>query len=182
MRVCWVIASDFVDPLIDPAQLSAIGSTWGSWKTWRGWNTDNVLCHDSEKAENLIKRAFQAACNLYIPQNLYVDLGRPAGVKLYQGDFPSVFDSVEDIISMHLVAESNDLVLLLGYDLINNEQDQLKKHKKNQYLSAFKGACKSYPDTQWVLIDNQPLTNEYFDDCENLSCDSYENVLQLLGN
>lgn len=182
MRICWVIADNFNDPLIEPDTLADVGSTWGSWRTWRAWNTDNVLCNDSKKAQDLVTRAFQAVCNLYIPKKDYASLGRPVGVKLYDGEFPAEFDSVEDIVAMHLVSSSNDLVLLLGFDLGESEsEDKFEQHKRKNYLAAFRAAVKMYPTTQWVLINHQQELDPELKEFDNITCDSYENVLQLLG-
>jgi len=182
MRVCWVIADTFDDPLIEPTRLANIGSTWGSWRTWRAWNTDNVLCNDANKAQDLIKRAFQAVCNLYIPKKAYVELQRPVGIKLYEGEFPTEFDAVEDIVAMHLVSSSSDLVLLLGFDLTEPDtSDAYEKHKRKNYLAAFAAAVRMYPETQWVVLDHPDQFANNLSDLENITCDTYENVLQLLG-
>lgn len=181
MRISWVISDSFADPTVDPETLKSIGGIWGSWRTWRAWKTDNVVCYDSAKAKDLIKRAFQAVCNLYVPKKAYIDLGRPSGVGLFEGEFPAEFDNVEEIISMHLIAEQNDLVLLLGYDLTDpTTEDAYEKHKRKNYLAAFKAAVKMYPDTQWVLLDHNELSEE-LQELDNITCDTYENVLQLLG-
>lgn len=183
MNICWVIAENMSDPLIDPETLADIGSTWGSWKTWRAWNTDNILCHNTKKAKDLTTRAFQAVCNLYIANDDYIMLGRPVGVKLYEGKFPTEFDAVEDIISMHLVSENNDVVLLLGFDVGAPEHtDPLTLHKQKSYLAAFKAVIKMYPATQWVLINHEQDLDPSLTELENLSCDNLDSVLELLGN
>jgi len=181
MRISWIISDDFSDPTVEPATLNDIGSTWGSWRTWRAWNTDNVICYDLGKAKELIQRAFQAVCNLYVQKSGYAELGRPVGVNLFEGEFPAEFDHVEEIIAMHLIANNNDLVLLLGYDLsapvIN---DKFELHKRRNYIAAFTAAVKMYPNTQWVLLDHSELSND-LQELDNITCDTYENVLQLLG-
>lgn len=182
MRISWIIANNFSDPNVDPATLKDIGGIWGSWRTWRAWNTDNVVCSDVSKAADLVKRAFQAVCNLYVPQKAYVDLGRPKGLNLFEGEFPAEFDSTEEIIAMHLIAEQNDLVLLLGYNLSEpTTDDAYEKHKQKNYLAAFRSAVKMYPDTQWVVLDHSEDLDSSLDEFENITCDTYENVLQLLG-
>jgi len=182
MRVSWLIADSFNDPAVDPESLANIGSTWGSWRTWRAWRTHNVLCQDTAKARDLVTRAFQAVCNLYISQTAYNEVGRPAGVKLFDGEFPAEFDCAEEIIGMHLIAEHNDLVLLLGYDLTEPTTDDVyEKHKRKNYLAAFAGAARMYADTQWVLLDHSGDLADNFADLENITCDSYQSVLDLLS-
>ena len=182
MRVSWIIADNFSDPNVEPDVLKNIGGIWGSWRTWRAWNTDNVVCSDTTKAIDLVKRAFQAVCNLYVPNKAYVDLGRPKGINLFEGEFPAEFDRPEEIIAMHLIAEQNDLVLLLGYDLSEPTiEDAYEKHKQKNYLAAFRSAVNMYPDTQWVVLDHPGNLDASFDKLENITCDTYDNVLQLLG-
>lgn len=180
MQVSWIIADSFNDPTVDPETLKNIGSIWGSWRTWRAWKTDNILCTDTKKARDLVTRAFQAVCNLYIQEKDYTMLGSPKGVKLFNGEFPAEFDRTEEIIAMHLLAEQNDLVLLLGYNLdIPDTSDKLLIHQSKNYRAAFNAAVKMYPDTQWVLLDYK-LPDDY-EKLNNLTCDTFENVLQLLG-
>lgn len=182
MRINWVIADEFVSPHVSPDQLKDVAATWGSWRTWRAWNTDNVLCHDRAKAQELIQRAFQAVCNFYVPKKNYTELGRPLKVNLYEGDFPGEFDHSEEIIAMHLVATQSDLVLLLGYNLSKiTETDKFLKHKKTNYLNAFRATLNTYPETQFVLIDHPDDLDESLTKITNLTCDKFEAVLQLLN-
>ena len=111
MQVNWVFADGHqLDPAIDIEKLKSIGPTWGSWRTWRSCGTDNVICHDRSKAEELLTRSFQTSCNFYIPKKYYQELNRPAGVKLYEGDFTQELDHIEDIIALHLIASTSDIV------------------------------------------------------------------------
>ncbi len=182
MRVCWIIADDFAATHIDPVKLKDVGPIWGSWRTWRAWNTDNVLCHDFAKAAELTQRAFHAVCNLYVPNKHYQSLNRPAKVNLYDGDFPGEFDNPEEIVAMHLVADANDLVLLLGYDLTKiTETDKYQRHKQINYLNAFRATLNTYSETQFVLIDHAGDLDESLTKIANLTCDRFESVLQLLN-
>jgi hypothetical protein len=85
-------------------QIKSVGPVWGSWQTWRGCNTDNVICHQQQKSRELLDRAFQAVCNFYVPRSLYEPLGRPVGVRFYDGDFDQELDHIEDIVAMHLAS------------------------------------------------------------------------------
>ena len=119
MNINWILANDYVpDPTIDLGQLKTCGAFWGGWQTWRACGTDTVICHDMGKASDLIKRAFHAVCNFYIPNSIYTSLDRPAGVRLYEGNFVHDLDNHEEIVAMHLVASASDIVLMLGYNFI----------------------------------------------------------------
>jgi hypothetical protein len=180
MRVCWVIGEEFASTHTTAEQLKDIAPSWGSWKTWRAWNTDNVLCDNAGKAQELIQRAFHSVCNFYTAKKNYAALGRPLKVNLYEGDFPGELDRPEEIIAMHLVAEHNDLVLLLGFDLSDKEYtDKFETHKRLNYINAFRATLSTYPNTQWILIDHPNAVTKKIT-MPNLTKDSFDSVIQLL--
>ncbi len=181
MRVCWVISEQFASTHITSDQLKEIAPSWGSWRTWKAWNTDNVICHDLSSAQDLIKRAFHSVCNFYTANKNFSALNRPPRVNLYEGDFPGALDRPEEIIAMHLVAEQNDLVLLLGFDLSEKIfDDKYENHKRLNYINAFRATLNTYPETQWVLIDHaDPVTKKIT--LPNLTVDSFDSVISMLG-
>ena len=118
MNISWVLADSFtLDPLADVQQMKNIGSFWGSWKTWRGCSTDNVICHDLAKSRELLKRNFHQLCNFYIPNSQYQFLGRPEGVKLFEGEIKHDVDNVDDLVSLNLAVTVSDVVILAGFNL-----------------------------------------------------------------
>src|SRR5210317_203534 len=180
MEVSWVLSADYADPIVKSETIKNIGSTWGSWKTWRSWSTDNVLCADDKKAQDLIKRAFHSVWNFYIPKESYTLLNRPAGVKVFDGNFPDDFPKQEDVIAMHLCS-SSELVLCLGFDLQEiTTTDPKSKFLSKSYQAAVRSLIKNNPNTQFVFIDHPGELDKSFENLENISCDTYENVLQLL--
>jgi basic membrane lipoprotein Med (substrate-binding protein (PBP1-ABC) superfamily) len=83
---------------------------------------------------------------------------------------------------MHLVAEHNDLVLLLGYDLTEiTTQDKYQRHKQLNYQNAFRATLNTYPNVQFVLIDHSGDLDKSFKNISNITCDKFESVLQLLN-
>jgi hypothetical protein len=183
MRVNWVFAEGYqLDPAVDADAVKSVGPTWGSWRTWRGCGTDNVICHDRAKAQELIKRAFQAVCNFYIPKKHYQDVGRPTGVKLYEGDFTQELDRIEDIIAMHLVSGISDIVLLVGFDFgpLPTVADQFEQHKLKNYHGLMRSTINSDQAVQWVAVDHPTELDKAYQNLSNLTCDSMESVLKLL--
>ena len=182
MRSCWVLSENFASTHITPDQLKNIGSVWGSWRTWRAWHTDNVLCDDVFKAQDLTQREFHLGCNFYTANKNYAQLGRPQGVNLYEGNLPGELEYPEEIIAMHLVAEQNDLVLLLGFDLTDKKSDdKFENHKRTNYINAFRATLNTYPNTQWVLIDHPGVVTKKIT-LSNLTQDSFDSVMDLLKN
>jgi len=180
MRTCWIIADDFASPHIEPEQIKKIAPVWGSWRTWRAWHTDNVLCDDLPKAKELVQRAFHSVCNFYTANKNFAELGRLNKINLYEGEFPGELDHREQIIAMHLVAENNDLVLLLGFDLTDKKfDDKFESHKHLNYINAFRATLNTYPETQWVLIDHPGEVSKKITP-PNLTKDSFDSVIQLL--
>lgn len=183
MRINWVFAASWVpDVTIDMNGAKNIGPSWGSWKSWRACGNDNVICHDRGRAQELLNRAFQAVCNFYVPRKYYQDLGRPLGVKLYDGDYLEETNDLEDIIAMHLAAANSDIVLLAGFELIKPavSEDQFEMHKIRNRLGLIRQVISSHPNAQWVVIDHIGEMDQAFSNLPNLTCDSVENVLKLL--
>jgi hypothetical protein len=184
MNIGWVLADATVlDPTQDLAVLKNIGSFWGSWRTWRACATDNVLCHDMKQADALLTRQFQKQCNFYIPNDIYVSLNRPDGVKLYEGKFMHDIDRQEEIVAMHLAAGYNDIVLLLGFDLQDHPKnsDKLTENRIQHYRNLQRQVIVNNPNTQWVLVDHPGEIGKSFASLENCTKDSMSSVITMLA-
>lgn len=183
MKISWVLSDNYnPDPLLDLQPLKNIGSFWGSWRTWRSCQTDNVICHDLKKASELLQRNFQNLCNFYISNSSYQDLDRPTGIKIYEGTFHHDVYNQEEIVAMHLAADS-DIVLLLGFDfgISDEELDKLAQHRTHNYKSLTKQVIQDNISTQWVLIDHSKELAKEYKDLSNLTTDSLTNVVKLLS-
>lgn len=183
MRTNWVIATGHqFDPTVNVEVLKQIGPIWGSWATWRGCATDNVICHNKAKSKELLKRKFQNGCNFYIPENHYQELNRPDSVKLYNGAFAEQVNYIDDIISLHLATTVSDLVLLVGFNLpkIEDSGDKFELHKIKNYYGLIHSLIVS-SSAQFVLLDHNGPLDKSYQDLTNLTCDTMENVLQLLA-
>jgi hypothetical protein len=183
MNISWVLADSAVpDPTLDPADLKHIGALWGSWRTWRAWQTDNVICHDMNKTAELLKRNFQTNCNFYMPNSFYTNQGRPAGVKLYEGEFVHDVDRQEEIVALHLAASINDIVLLLGFDFTEpvKIQDRLLEHRAHHYRSLVKKVIENNTQTQWVLINHPGPIMHNWTTLNNIMLDNLSNVLMQM--
>jgi hypothetical protein len=181
MNISWVLANTCViDPLVDIHALKEIGPIWGSWQTWRSCQTDNVICHNLEKSQELLKRNFQNSCNLYIPKISWITLDRPENVNLYEGSFVDEFQS-EEIIAMHLAASTSDIILLLGFDWCDREKNpnRLEEHRFQAYRSLISHAVSDNPEVQWVLVDHSGPIMKMLSKLKNLTKDSMENCLGL---
>lgn len=180
MNISWVLSNQTqIDPTVDIKNLKQLGSFWGGWPTWRGCQTDNVICHNSVKASELVQREFYKICNLYISNSVYLMLNRPAGVKIYEGDFVHDVDNHEDIVAMHLAAGSSDIVLLLGFDFGDqpNLEDRLAQHRRYNYQGLTKQVMIDHPDTQWVVVDHSKDLRKDLQSLPNLQRDSLTNIL-----
>jgi hypothetical protein len=185
MNINWVVANGYIpDPTINLERLKACGAFWGGWQTWRASGTDNVICHDMGKASDLIQRAFHAVCNFYIPNSIYASLDRPVGVKLYEGAFVHDLDNQEDIVALHLTAGISDIVLLLGFDLSESNPlpDRLQEHRATNYRNLIRQAMKDNAQTQWVLVDHDQPVGKDFEELDNLTRDSLNNVIGTLAH
>ena len=184
MRISWVVADGTVlDHDVNVEQLKDIGSIWGSYQTWRGCGTDNAVCSDAGHARNLLQREFQKLCNFYVPEDAYIDLDRPQGVKLFGGKFTFEIDHPDELIAMNLAASQNDIILLLGFDWTTKPKraDRLEEHRAQNYRSGVKHAIKDHPDVQWVLINHSELLIDDLNGLDNITVDTLPNVLEMLS-
>lgn len=185
MKISWVISDTAViDPTVEIDSLKNIGPFWAGWRTWRTFQTDNVICHNEADVTNLISKNFHTRCNLHIPYGVYQTTDRPAGVKLYQGEFHELVDHPDEIVSMHLAAASSDIVLLVGFDLSpkNLEHDRLAKHKWHNYKQYVLQIFAANTEVQWVLLDHPADIEKEIKKVPNLQFDTLNNVLQQFSN
>ena len=185
MNINWVLADTVsFGPEVDIDQLKSIGSFWGSWRTWRGCQTDNVVCNDLTKAVELLKRTFQKSCNFFIPNSAYQQLNRPEGVRLFEGKFVHDVDHQDEIVAMHLVAGTSDIVLLLGFDLTEKSvnPDKLQQLREQNYRGLIQQAIKDNDHIQWVLVDHFGEIGKDMSSLENLSTDTMATVLTFAGS
>ena len=183
MRINWVFAETYqIDPVIDIDAVKNVGPTWGSWRTWRSCATDNVICYDYKKAQELLTRAFQSVCNFYVPKKHYQDLNRPMGVKLFEGDFEQEVAHKEDIVALHIIAPVSDIVLMLGFDLGTQSvpSTNIDVHRLKNYHGMINSVIRNHPDVQWVLIDHDRSLDKAYQNLPNLTVDNLENALKLL--
>ena len=185
MNISWVIADGYqVDPTIDLTVLKNIGPIWGSWRTWRSCGTDNVICHDVAKAQELIQKDFQKNCNFFVPEKNFRTPETPPGVQFYGGNFEHKTHSIEDVIALHLAASRCEIVLMLGFNLqkIPTEiTDQGELHKLRNYHGLIRSIISNRTNIQWVLIDHSNTTDKFFEGLANFTNDTLSNALNLLA-
>jgi hypothetical protein len=183
MNINWVLANQVVvDPLYNIDEMKSIGSFWGGWQTWRSCQTDNVICHDLQKAQDLVKRNFHTLCNLHVPSSSFVALDRPDRVRLYEGEFKHEVYNKEELVAMHLAATTSDIILLLGFnwETPKDTGDRLQNHYDHNYFGLTKEVIKNHPLVQWVLVDHIADVTVDFKTLPNLTRESLTGVLSLL--
>jgi hypothetical protein len=184
MQINWIFSASYnPGPEIDLDAIQNIGPSWGSWRSWRACKTNNVICHDRAKSNDLLARSFQSVCNFYIPKTLYQEVGRPIGVRLYDGDFRDEVDDLEDIIAMHLVSANSNIVLMAGFDFSEQDPktDKLEQHRAKNRLGLIYQIIADCPEIQFVLVDHPKPVNKTYSGLSNLTCDVMKNVLKLLS-
>lgn len=184
MQINWIFSANYnPGPEIDLDAVQNIGPSWGSWRSWRACNTDNVICHNRARTSDLLARNFQSGCNFYVPKSMYQELGRPMGVRLYDGEFKDEIDDLEDIIAMHLVSANSDIVLLAGFDFSEQEPktNKLEQHCARNRLGLTYQVMSSNPEIQFVLVDHPKTVDKIYSGLTNLTCDVMKNVLKLLS-
>jgi len=184
MKVCWVISEDIPAGFLDLQVIKDTAISWGSWKTWKEYKTDNCVCSDSSESHNLIQRAFHAVCTLYIMQEHYATVGRPAGVKLFNGQFNnSSISNKDDIVALNLAVPQSDIILLSGFNfspLIETDNEKDRPAREEYYFNV-RELIKANADTQFVLVDYTHELASWAWDLDNLTLDSIDSVKNLLG-
>lgn len=171
MRTAWVISESLqLTPTKVYGRLQDIAPTWGSWSTWREFKTDNCTCSEIRKAGELLSRAFQGATNFYLPKTYHKELGEPRGVKLIEGQPRTDVELQDDVMAISIASQQYDLLLLLGFDL----------EQPTAYSDQIHAIIKGNIDCQFVQIDAVKPAPERYQSLTNFTCDTYENVLQLL--
>jgi hypothetical protein len=99
-------------------------------------------------------------------------------VQAFGGSFDFAVDSVDDIISTHLVASVADVILMVGFDL---ETKSNPTPSRNNYIGLLAQAIES-SGKQWVIVDHHTDLAEPIQKLSNITRDLLPNVLQLLGN
>ena len=184
MNINWVLADDLIlDPTVNLTQLKDIGSLWGSWKTWRACQTDNVICHNAAKAQELMDSDFTNLCNFYISHALYSVLDAPPRVQVYGGDFMHDVDRQDEIVAMHLAAITSDIILLLGFNWQPKAPvtDPDVEIRIRNYRNLVQQAIVSNPKVQWVLVDAPGELIPELAKLDNLTHDTLTNVLKMLA-
>jgi len=182
-KISWVLSdSVLLDPTQDIEQLKRVGAFWGSWRTWRACQTDNVICHDQVKANELIQREFQKLCNLYIPESVNAGLDRPTGVRVYAGEFVHDVIRQEEIVAMHLAATTSDIVIMLGWDLTKLEPntDRLQASQAQHHRNLVQQAFITYDQVQWVIVDHTGPVDLNLINLDNVVADTLTTVLNLV--
>jgi hypothetical protein len=185
MKINWVFADRVVlDPLVNIDQLKKIGSLWGSWQTWRACQTDNVICNNAEKAQELVDNKFQTLCNFYIPNSVYATLDHPVGIQKYEGAFVHEVDNQDEIVAMHLAASTSDIILLLGFDFTEHQPilDQVLELRAHNYRNLIRHAIMDYNQVQWVVVDHPDPLDPNLANLPNISTDTLQAVLALASD
>jgi len=182
MKINWVLSKDIKKKLSDAKVITKIAPSWGSYSTWQNYKTDNCISIDLNNTNELMKRGFNTVCNLWVPEELYKDLGRPQGLMLFGGTFENDdFPDKEDFIALTLATIKTDIVLMLGF----NYKSVSDVNRKNYYLNVMRH-IKDNPGTQFVLVNHKNklskmFTNKDDSEIENLTMDSMKNVVKLLS-
>jgi hypothetical protein len=177
MKLVWVLGDNFdAEETIGAKAMKDVGPLWGTPRSWRKNSTDNVVSTDRAQVEELLRRAFQAVCNFYIPVRMYGEVGRPAGVKVFEGVVPGDFAHHSLATVFHLVAPLADTVLLAGVSLAPGEPHSDQSH----FVAAVATVIRARPEVQWVCLDHSEEVAPVLKDAGNLWFDTTENITATL--
>lgn len=180
MNIVWIVGDDFTPGVgVAPAveKMKEVGPIWGTPTSWRKCNNDNVVCTDADESSRLIKRAFHAVCNFHVPVSHFAGLGRPKGVKLFEGEIPKQFSKHSLATVFHLVAPLADVVLVIGVPFETTEP----KSNDALFQAAVKKVITHYDKVQWVILDHFSTVSDEITSCPNVWLESSANLSTLFG-
>lgn len=176
MRICWVISEEIEADSLDMKIVREVAPSWGSWKTWKEHKTENCISTNLTHTTDLIKRAFHAICNFYIPQDHYTKAGSPMGVKLFDGTFKNNnISNKNDLVALNLATPGNDIVLMSGFNFSATEDEGRKEY----YFNVCE-LMKKHSTVQFVLVDYEGNLDTWAEKQENLTLDTIDSVKNLL--
>lgn len=176
MNISWVFGDDVkIAYQKDLWTIKSVGPTWGSWRGWRYTNTDNVVCADPVKAQELLGTRFYQNCNLYLPDSFRRDTEWPREVRVFGGEFPVEVDRKEEAISLYLAGSISDIVLLYGWHL-----DAASWQARDEYSRGFILHTLETLSVQWVVVDHPGELDPEIRDLPNLSQDTLAQVAALM--
>ena len=173
MKINWALSSGISPGLFTVEELKEIAPIYGSYSTWNYYRTDNCVCCNTAKSQELIKRGLHYMCNLFLPEEIFNAVGQPSRVNLFSDDFSALGDFKDELVPVWLASRDADIVLLLGY----NFKPHLSREK---YYFAVLNLIEAHPSTQYVLIDNDGELSPILKDLSNLSQDCIASVRELL--
>jgi len=183
MKTCWLLSQEIPNDFVDREILTSVAPIWGPLTIWKQYQCDNTICYNLKDARDMIKRAFHAVTHFYVPKDFYADLGRPVGVRMFEGEFKdNAISNKEDIIGLNLVAPAHDIVLLVGFNLgpVSDELDPIEQRFLKAYRHNIKTIIQDNPNTQFVLVNYEQELAENFKDLDNLTIDTVDSVVELL--
>ncbi len=171
MNISWVLAEHAILPAnVSAITLNSVAPVWSSWRNVRGYQVDNAVCYNKDIAAQLIQCDWHRLCNLYVSSELQQQT-KKSPIYAFGGSFEFDIPSHDDIVCLHLAASQNQVVLMLGFDLKSSQT----------YRDLVYTTVNAYPATQWVLVDSPDDLPQQFGELTNLTCDSMNSVLNLLG-
>lgn len=183
-RISWILDDNSnCRPSYNVEEMRQIGPLWGGLDTYREWYTDNVVSLDLNESRTFVSRNLHLNANLHVPQTHYGSLDRPKGIRLFEHGYTELFPRQNQLCSIMLLGGHHDILLLLQFKVNKNlTGDKLWDHNEKVYIRELKAAIASFEDTQFVAIDSSDDIAEELKELPNFTCDSYENVLELLHN
>ena len=112
---------------------------------------------------------------LYVHTDAFKDTETPQYIREFGGEFEHEVENRDEIICIHLCASIADIVLLFGFDWSTESLNKKSKHYRGLTLQAIK----SYPNTQFLLVDHVDNIDPDYAVLDNLTSDSLKNVLSI---
>jgi len=156
--------------------------TWGSCHIWGRFPVDNIICNNINTTRTLVSRNVQKQTNLFVPQKHITQLGNPANLKGFQGEFKDTnINNKDDIIGMNITSSIYDIILMFGFKFAKSKsKDKLETYKQNAYLYNVHTIIKENSDKQFVLVNHKGKLSADFEALDNFTKETLTNTIKLI--
>lgn len=114
----------------------------------------------------------------------YSNIGKPPGVKLFNGHFENdAVSNKDDIIALNLAVPKADIVLMYGFNFspLLNTDNEADRVAREEYYYNVREIIKSFPLTQFVVVEYMHELATWARELDNVTFDTIDSVRNLLG-
>lgn len=168
-------------------QIKAIGPTYGCNQLIETFDLDNTIVVDKTLLIDFIARGINKRTNLYT-RNRWKNIVEAENLRFLEDPIKEPRVRWDNEIhwgsgthALNLAANNgSEIIVMIGYDLFNSSMYSDKTVDPGCWIYQIKKCFDMYPDLQFVQIQSSDWQCPTEWDNDNLSIDTFENLLKLI--